>query len=51
MSTSDNDHPALTFIPTLAHLVSQITPENRYAEISTRAEVGREVVDTIDTKS
>jgi mRNA-degrading endonuclease toxin of MazEF toxin-antitoxin module len=29
-----------TKTPTLAQLVSQITPENRYAEISTGAEVG-----------
>jgi antitoxin MazE len=34
-----------TNIPTLAQLVSQITPENRYAEISTGAEVGKEVVE------
>jgi antitoxin MazE len=34
-----------TKIPTLSQLVSQITPENRYAEISTGAEVGREVVE------
>jgi antitoxin MazE len=34
-----------TKIPTLAQLVSQITPENRYAEISTGAEVGKEVVE------
>jgi antitoxin MazE len=32
-------------MPTLAKLVSQITPENRYAEISTGAEVGKEVVE------
>ena len=32
-------------IPTLAHLVSQITPENRYGEVSTGAEVGKEVVE------
>ena len=32
-----------TKIPTLAQLVSQITPE--YAEISTGAEVGKEVVE------
>lgn len=31
--------------PTLAQLVSQITPENRYAEISTGGEVGRETVE------
>ena len=34
-----------TKIPTLSQLVSQITPENRYAEISTGAEVGKEVVE------
>jgi hypothetical protein len=51
MSTSDNDHSALTFTPTLSQLVSQITPENRYAEISVGAEIGMEVVDTVDTKS
>ena len=34
-----------TRIPTLSQLVSQITPENRYAEISTGAEVGKEVVE------
>jgi antitoxin component of MazEF toxin-antitoxin module len=32
-------------MPTLAQLVSQITPENRYQEISTGAEVGKEVVE------
>lgn len=34
-----------TKIPTLAQLISQITPENRYAEISTGREVGKEVVE------
>ncbi|SPE45755.1 Transcriptional regulator/antitoxin, MazE [Candidatus Sulfotelmatobacter sp. SbA7] len=34
-----------TKIPTLAKLVSQITPENRYAEFSDGAEVGKEVVE------
>jgi antitoxin MazE len=34
-----------TRIPTLSQLVSQITPENRYGEISTGAEVGKEVVE------
>ncbi len=34
-----------TRVPTLAKLVSQITPENRYAEISVGAEVGKEVVE------
>lgn len=32
-------------MPTLAQLVSRITPENRYEEISTTAEVGREAVE------
>ena len=32
-------------VPTLAQLVSQITPENRYEEISTGAEVGKESVE------
>lgn len=39
-----------TKIPTLSQLVSQITSENRYAEISAGAEVGKEVVDTVDTQ-
>ena len=34
-----------TKIPTLSQLVSRITPENRYSEISTGAEVGKEVVE------
>ena len=32
-------------IPTLAQLVAQITPENRYAEISLGAQIGREAVE------
>jgi antitoxin MazE len=32
-------------IPTLSQLISQITPENRYAEIPAGREVGREVVE------
>ena len=32
-------------IPTLAQLVAQITPENRYSEISTGPETGREAVE------
>ena len=32
-------------VPTLAQLVSRITPENRYDEISTGNEVGKEVVE------
>jgi len=32
-------------IPTLAQLVAQITPENRYAEISAGPEIGREAVE------
>ena len=34
-----------TKIPTLSQLVSRITPENRYSEISTGAEVGKEVLE------
>lgn len=34
-----------TRVPTLAQLISQITPENRYSEISAGAEVGKEVVE------
>ena len=32
-------------LPTLAQLVAQITPENRYSEISLGPEVGREAVE------
>jgi len=32
-------------VPTLAKLVAQITPENRYAEVSTGSEIGRESVE------
>jgi antitoxin MazE len=32
-------------MPTLAKLVSQITPENRYGEISAGADRGKEVVE------
>ena len=32
-------------VPTLAQLVSQITPDNRYAEVSSGPEVGRESVE------
>lgn len=34
-----------TRMPSLAKLVSQITPENRYEEIAANAEVGKEVVE------
>jgi antitoxin MazE len=34
-----------TRVPTLAQLISQINPENRYAEVSITAEVGKEVVE------
>jgi antitoxin MazE len=34
-----------TRIPTLAHLVAQITAENRYPEVSVGAEVGKEVIE------
>jgi len=32
-------------IPTLAQLVAQITPENRYAEISIGPEIGKEAIE------
>ena len=32
-------------VPTLAQLVSQITPENRYSELSSGPEVGKEAVE------
>jgi len=32
-------------IPTLAQLVSQITPDNRYGEVSTGGEIGKEIVE------
>ena len=32
-------------VPTLAQLVAQITPENRYAEIAVTSEVGKEVIE------
>jgi antitoxin component of MazEF toxin-antitoxin module len=35
----------VTKVPTLAQLVSQITPDNRYPEISTGPEVGKERVE------
>jgi antitoxin MazE len=34
-----------SMVPTLATMVSQITAENRYGEVSTGAEVGKEVVE------
>jgi antitoxin MazE len=34
-----------TKVPTLAQLISRITPENRYAEVLSGAEVGKEVVE------
>ena len=34
-----------TKTPTLAQLVSQITPDNRYSEISTGPEIGKERVE------
>jgi antitoxin MazE len=32
-------------MPTLAQMVAQITPENRYAEVSPGPEIGREIVE------
>jgi antitoxin MazE len=34
-----------TRVPTLTQLVAQITPENRYHEVSSGREVGKEVVE------
>ena len=34
-----------TRVPTLTQLVAQITPENRYQQISSGGEVGKEVVE------
>lgn len=36
---------AVKELPTLAELVSRITPENRYAEIPTGEEIGKETVE------
>jgi antitoxin MazE len=35
----------VTKLPTLAQMVAQITPENRYAEVSLGVEVGKEIVE------
>jgi antitoxin MazE len=32
-------------MPTLAQMVAQITPENRYEEVSAGVEIGREIVE------
>ena len=32
-------------VPSLAQMVAQITPENRYAEVPVGAEIGREIVE------
>jgi antitoxin MazE len=32
-------------LPTLAQMVAQITPENRYAEVSLGAEIGKEIIE------
>jgi antitoxin MazE len=32
-------------LPTLAQMVALITPENRYAEVSLGAEIGKEVIE------
>jgi len=34
-----------TRVPTLAQLVAQITPDNRYEEISMASEVGKEAIE------
>ena len=35
----------ITSVPSLNKLIAQITPENRYGEISTKLEVGKEAVE------
>lgn len=35
----------ITPVPSLSKLIAQITPENRYGEISTAREVGKEAVE------
>ncbi len=35
----------ITRFPTLAELVSQITPENRNGEVTVRKEIGKEIVE------
>jgi antitoxin MazE len=36
---------AIGKVPTLAQLIAEITPENRYEEISTSSAVGKEIVE------
>ena len=35
----------ITHVPSLSKLITQITPENRYSEISTTIKVGKEAVE------
>lgn len=35
----------ITPVPSLSKLIAQITPENRYGEVSTKLEVGKESVE------
>jgi antitoxin MazE len=35
----------ITPVPSLSKLIAQITPENRYGEVSTKLEVGKETVE------
>ena len=35
----------ITHAPSLSRLIAQITPENRYGEVSTKVEVGRETIE------
>jgi antitoxin MazE len=35
----------ISHVPSLSKLVAQITPENRYSEISTADEIGKEAVE------
>ncbi|HXB21368.1 MAG TPA: AbrB/MazE/SpoVT family DNA-binding domain-containing protein [Candidatus Solibacter sp.] len=35
----------ITHVPSLSKLIAQITPENRYGEVSTSLEVGKETIE------
>jgi antitoxin component of MazEF toxin-antitoxin module len=42
---SDREDEDAPHVPTLAQLVDQITPENRYSEVASGPEIGREIVE------
>jgi len=39
------ENSELTQVPSLSRLVAQITPEDRYDEVSTNLEIGKEMVE------